>query len=384
MEFAFTDEQELIRTTARDFLTAQSTPRDVRTAMETERGYDDELWKRLCDEMGWPAVHIPEAYGGLGLGFVELATVLELCGEALVCSPLFSTACLAVPTLLALGTEEQCKEHLGAIAAGACTATLAWSEANGRTDLDAVTASFQRQGEGYVLDGVKRYVVDGASSDLLLVAARKPGTSGRDGIGVFAIPASSPGVACALLPTLDSTRKLAEIRLEGVEVPLSAAVGEPGAAGPGLLQALQVATLCLAAEQVGGAARCLEMSVAYTRDRVQFGRPIASFQAVKHKCADMMVAVESARSAAYYAACVAQEVMFGAGTDRELAEAASVAGASASDAFTHCAGEALQLHGGVGFTWECDIHLYLKRARAASAMFGPPSQHRERIAQMIL
>jgi alkylation response protein AidB-like acyl-CoA dehydrogenase len=331
--------------------------------------------------MVWPAIHIPEHYGGLGLGFVELAILLEQMGRRLLCSPFFSTACLATPALLLAGNEAQKACWLPQLAEGSLTATLAYAS-NDRNGLDAVQASFRKEGDGFVIDGRLRQVVDGHSAGLLIVAAR-----GSQGIGLFAVPADTPGLRRRLLPTLDQTRKLAELEFTQVYVEADAQLGTPGQGGELLEKVLQLACAALAAEQAGGAQQALDLTLAYTAERQQFGRAIASFQAIKHRAADMMLEVECSRSAAYYAACVAEEVLAPNG-DRtiaaELPLAAALAKSRCSEAFFQCAAESIQLHGGVGFTWEYDPHLYFKRARASEALFGAPSWHRERIAAALL
>jgi alkylation response protein AidB-like acyl-CoA dehydrogenase len=381
MEFAFSDEQEMIRESAESFLADVSDSAAVRAAMATELGHDPELWQRLCSEMVWPAIHIPEQYGGLGLGFVELAILLEQMGRRLFCSPFFASACLATPALLLGGSEEQKALWLPQLADGSLTATLAFASRNGN-GLDAVQASFRAEGEGFVIDGTLRQVVDGHSAGLLIVAAR-----GRDGIGLFVLPADMAGISRRLTPTMDQTRKLADIELSQVYVPADARLGTPGQGGELLEKVLQLACVALAAEQTGGAQQALDLTLAYTAERQQFGRPIASFQAIKHRAADMMLEVECARSAALYAACVAEEALApngDAAVGAELPLAAALAKARCSEAFFHCAAESIQLHGGVGFTWEYDPHLYFKRARASEALFGAPSWHRERIAAALL
>jgi alkylation response protein AidB-like acyl-CoA dehydrogenase len=381
MEFAFSDEQEMIRESAESFLADVSDSAAVRAAMVTELGHDPALWQRLCTEMVWPAIHIPEHYGGLGLGFVELAILLEQMGRRLLCSPFFSTACLATPALLLAGNEAQKACWLPQLAEGSLTATLAYAS-NDRNGLDAVQASFRKEGDGFVIDGRLRQVVDGHSAGLLIVAAR-----GSQGIGLFAVPADTPGLRRRLLPTLDQTRKLAELEFTQVYVEADAQLGTPGQGGELLEKVLQLACAALAAEQAGGAQQALDLTLAYTAERQQFGRAIASFQAIKHRAADMMLEVECSRSAAYYAACVAEEVLAPNG-DRtiaaELPLAAALAKSRCSEAFFQCAAESIQLHGGVGFTWEYDPHLYFKRARASEALFGAPSWHRERIAAALL
>ncbi len=377
MDFRFSEEQQALVDSARDFLASHSGPEAIRGAMTSELGYDKAVWQQIATELGWPSVHIPEAYGGLGLGYVDLVVLMETMGEALLCSPFFSTIALAANTLLAVASEAQKQELLPAIAEGRMTATLALSEKSGRWDASAIEATARPEGDGFVLDGVKTWVVDGHTCDLLLVAARKPGTQGEDGICVFALPGHTAGVDRRVLTTMDQTRRLAEIRLSNVRVGREACLGDYGAAGPGLARALDLAAIALAAEQVGGAQRCLDMAVAYAKERQQFGRPIGSFQAIKHKCADMLVAVESARSALYYAACIADD------QSDDLATNASLAKAWCSEAYFKCAADNIQIHGGVGFTWEYDPHLHFKRARASESWLGTPADHRERVARAL-
>ncbi|MDH4566105.1 acyl-CoA dehydrogenase [Pseudomonas sp. BN414] len=381
MEFAFSDEQEMIRESAESFLADVSDSAAVRAAMASDLGHDPALWQRVCSEMVWPAIHIPEAYGGLGLGFVELAILLEQMGRRLFCSPFFASACLATPALLLGGSEAQKAKWLPQLADGSLTGTLAYAS-NSRNGLDSVQANVREEGKGFVLDGKLRQVVDGHSANLLIVAAR-----GSEGIGLFVIPADTPGISRRLVPTLDQTRKLAEVELNHVYVGADAALGASGQGGELLERILQLACVALAAEQTGGAQQALDLTLAYTAERQQFGRAIASFQAIKHRAADMMLEVECARSAALYAACVAEEVLAGNGdldVAAELPLAAALAKSRCSEAFFHCAAESIQLHGGVGFTWEYDPHLYFKRARASEALFGAPSWHRERIAVALL
>jgi alkylation response protein AidB-like acyl-CoA dehydrogenase len=276
--------------------------------------------------------------------------------------------------LLEVGTEEQKAAILPSIAEGTATATLAFAEASGRWDADGVQATATPEGDGFILDGTKCWVIDGHSADHVLVAARAPGSVGEEGVSVFLINGSEEGVTRKALPTMDQTRRQAEITLSAVHVGADACLGEVGGAWPGLRRTLDLAAIALAAEQVGGAQRCLEMSVQYAKEREQFGRAIGSFQAIKHKCADMMVAVESARSALYYAACIADD-----GSD-DLSSNASLAKAWCSESYFRCAGDNIQIHGGVGFTWEYDPHLHFKRARASESNLGDPGYHRERVA----
>jgi alkylation response protein AidB-like acyl-CoA dehydrogenase len=377
MDFAFNAEQEELRATARDFLLERAGPEQVRRAMESELGYDPELWKQIASDLGWPAVTVPEAYGGLGLGYVELVALLEEMGGALLCAPFFSSVCLGANALLVCGSDDQKREHLPGIAGGETLATLACPGSSGRWDASGVDATARRDGGDFVLDGLARFVLDGHVADLLIVAARSEAAGGGAGVDLFAVPALERGISRRATPTMDQTRRLADVEFEGVRVPVSQKLGGENGAVCDLRKVLDLAAVALAAEQVGGAQRCLDMAVSYAKERVQFGRPIGSFQAIKHKCADMMVAVESARSASYYAACSAAE-------DREeLPSVASLAKAYCSDAYFRCAADCLQIHGGVGFTWEYDVHLYLKRARSSETFLGGPSYHRERVAREI-
>ena len=377
MNFAFNEEQEELRRQARMFLDKHSSSERVRAAMQLERGYEEDVWRRIGGELGWTAITIPEAHGGLGLGYVELVALFEETGRALLCSPLFSTVALGTNALLAAGDSERAAELLPSIAAGETTATLAYTEQSGSLDPAAVSATARRDGEEYVLDGAKAFVLDGHCADWLIVAARAPGSEGEEGISLFALPGETPGVTRRLLPTMDQTRKLAEVLLKGVRLPASARLGGDGSAWPAISRTLDLAAIALAAEQVGGAQRCLDMTVEYAKDRKQFGRPIGSFQAIKHKCADMLLKVESARSAAYYAGWAATV------GEPDVPAVASLAKAYCSDAYFHCAAEAIQIHGGVGFTWEYDVHLHFKRARSTETFLGSPSHHRELVAQRI-
>ena len=383
MEFTFTEEQQMIRDTAAAFLAEVSTSGAVRAAMVTEVGYDPELWRRVCDEMYWPAMHIPEAYGGLGLGYVELVAVLEQMGRYLLCSPFFSTVCLAANALLVAGSEAQKACHLPQIAAGT-TGTLAWTGAGGRWDADAVELTCRRESDGFVLDGTCRYVPDGHTAELLVVAAREPGSAREEGVSLFVLPGEAAGLKRQRLPTMDQTRSQAQLLFDGVRLPLDSLMGDYGLAWPQLARIIDLATVAVAADQVGVAQQSLDSTVAYLQERVQFGRVIASYQALKHKAADMMVKAEAARSAGYYAACIADEALAGSALGAELPEAASVAKACCSDAAFFNAGCGIQLHGGVGFTAEYDIQLLFKRAKSTETLLGTSAWHRERLAAMLL
>lgn len=375
----------MIRNTVADFLTVVSDSAAVRQAMESDSGYDVGLWQNICTDMYWQAMSIPEQYGGLGLGQVELAIVQEQIGRRLLCSPFFSTVCLAANALIVAGSEAQKTQYLSQIAGGEITATLGWMSRTadwGTVALPAnhVAASWRRNENGYLLNGELCYVVDGHSSDLLVIAAREEHTQSADGISLFICPADLAGIQCDLLPTLDQTRRLASIHFNNVQLPVNASFGDSDA----LEKTLNLARIALAAEQLGGCRQVLDMAVDYSKERLQFNRPIAAFQAIKHKAADMMLQAESSCSAVYYAACIADEALQGGTLGEELEEAASIAKACCSDAYFSNAANALQIFGGVGFTWEYDIHLYFKRARATEAFLGNADLHREKIATLIL
>ena len=372
MNFAFSEEQEELRGAVRRFLADKSPEAEVRRLMATEEGYDPAVWRQMADQLGLQGLAVPERHGGAGFGFVELAVVLEEMGAALLCAPFLSSVVLAANALVTSGDEAAMDRWLPGIASGETVAALAVTEDGGRWDLEAagaVTTTARRTGDGWVLDGHKSFVLDGHVAGLLLVVARSD-----DGLGLFAVEGDAPGLARRVLPTMDQTRKQARLELAGVP---AAAVGEPGGAGPGLARTLDLAAVALAAEQVGGAQRCLDRAVAYAKERIQFGRPIGSFQAIKHKCADLLLEVESARSAAYYGAWAAAE------DSDELPVVASLAKAYCSEAYFHAAAENIQIHGGIGFTWEHDAHLYFKRAKSSELLFGDPAYHRELLAQRI-
>ncbi|MEH6636470.1 MAG: acyl-CoA dehydrogenase family protein [Halioglobus sp.] len=383
MEFKFTQEQEMIRATAEAFLSEVSTSAAVRKAMITELGYDPQLWQRVCHDMFWPAIHVPEQYGGMGLGYVELVAMLEQMGRTLFCSPFYSTVCLGVNALLVAGSDVQKQQYLAQIIGGT-TATLAYTGTSGRWDADAIDVTCEKDADGYKLNGTYRFVPDGHSAQLLVVAAREPGTAGEEGISLFVIPAATAGIVRHALPTMDQTRKQGQLQLDNVTVPAAALMGESGRAWPQLAKIIDLATIAIAADQVGGAQQSLDSTVAYLQERVQFGRVIASYQAVKHKAADMMVQVEGGRSAIYYAACVADEALNGGALGQALPEVASIAKAYCSDAYFFNAGCGIQLHGGVGFTSEYDIQLYFKRAKSTETFLGNGAYHRERLARQLL
>jgi alkylation response protein AidB-like acyl-CoA dehydrogenase len=384
MEFYFTEEQEMIRESADAFLADVSTSSTVRKVMASELGYDKEVWRQITEDMVWPALHIPEAYGGMGLGYVELVALLEQMGKHLLCSPFFSTVCLAANALLLAGDEQQKQEVLSKIADGSITATLAFQGKNNLQGGNSITCTYQKENDSYILNGEFHYVPDGHSVDLLVVAAREHDSPDHEAISLFLLNSNSKGLTRKYTPTMDQTRKQASLSLVNVTIENKNLLGFEKSSAALLEKILQLARIAIAAEQLGGIQKVLDLSVAYTKERVQFNRPIASFQAIKHKAADMMLKAEAAKSAVYYAACIAQDFFEGGELANELAEAASIAKAYCSDAYFFNAGCAIQLFGGVGFTWEYDVHLYFKRAKSSETCLGNGAVHREQIAKLLL
>ncbi len=374
MDFAFSEEQEELRQTVRRFLEDKSPSSEVRRLMETTEGYDEGVWKQMAQELGLQSLHLPEAHGGQGFTFVELGIVLEEMGRVLLCAPYFSTVVLAADAIMNAGTDEEQAALLPGIASGETIAALAFTEPNGRWDAAGITMEATKQGDNYVLDGTKMFVIDGHTANLIVVVARTPGTTGEDGISFFTVEGDARGLTRTPLATMDQTRKQAKLEFSGVE---AKPLGAPGEGWAALSKTLDQAAVGLSNEMVGGAQRVLDMSVEYAKVRVQFGRPIGSFQAIKHKCADMLLEVESAKSAAYYAAWAAAE------DNDELPVVASLAKAYCSDAYFHAAAENIQIHGGIGFTWEHDAHLYFKRAKSSEILLGDATYHRELLAQRI-
>jgi alkylation response protein AidB-like acyl-CoA dehydrogenase len=377
MDLSLSDEQKELARAARKFLGSASNMERVRAVMATESGFDPEVWSQITGDLGWVALTIPEEDGGFGLTQVDLMPVLEEAGRHLLPAPFFSTVCFGVTPLVLGGDAAQRATYLAPIAEGSLTATLALLDEGGSWNAESVKAVAKKEGGDYVLTGTKTWVLDGHTAGLLIVAARAPESRGREGVSLFLVDANAKGVTRTWLPTLDQTRKLAKVVLDGVRVPASAVLRGEGEGAALLDVVLPRASAALAAEQVGGAEACLELAVDYAKVRKQFGKPIGTFQAIQHMCANMLLRVEAARSASYYANLVA-----GLGADG-LAEAAAIAKSYCSEAFFHCASESIQIHGGIGFTWEHDAHLFLKRARASESFLGDPSMHRELLAREI-
>jgi alkylation response protein AidB-like acyl-CoA dehydrogenase len=370
MSMTFSSEQNELRSSVRRFLEQKSSSAEVRRLMETEEGYDPAVWSQMAEQLGLQGLALPEEYGGSGYGFIEQIVVLEEMGRSLLCAPYFSTVVLAATALLESGDEAAQKDLLSGIADGSTIATLAWVENAGSWDTSSIATTASRSGDGYTLSGTKTLVLDGHIANLLLVVA-----STDNGPSLFAVEADASGLSRRALETLDMTRKVAAREFAGTPARL---IGEEGAAAGILERTLQHAVVALAAEQVGASQKCLDLSVDYAKLRVQFGRPIGSFQAIKHKCADMLLEVESAKSAAYYAAWAIAD-----GTD-EVPVVTALAKAYCSDAFASAATETIQIHGGIGFTWEHDAHLYYRRAKSSEQFLGSPAEHRDVLAGLLL
>ena len=369
MNFGFSEEQDELRKMVRRFLDDKSPETEVREQMATADGYDKSVWKQMAEELGLQALGIPEEFGGQGFGPVEQYVVFEEMGAALLCAPYFSTVALAANALLESGDDKAKAEYLPGIAEGDTIATLALNDDAGSWVVADTSTTASGSGDSYAINGVKNYVIDGSTASLILVSAKTD-----KGLSLFAVAGDAAGLTRTALPTMDQTRK--QSRLEFVNTP-ARLIGTDGGAEAGLKVALQKAAALLGAEQVGGSQRVLDNAVAYAKERVQFGRPIGSFQAIKHKAADMLLEVESAKSAAYYAAYCSQE------NSDDLAVAASLAKSYCSEAYFHCAGENIQIHGGIGFTWEHHAHLYFKRAKSSELLLGDPAYHREILAQLL-
>jgi alkylation response protein AidB-like acyl-CoA dehydrogenase len=368
MSFTITPEHEELRQTVRRFLTEKSPITAVRKVMTTDTGFDDAVWSQMAEQIGLPGLIVPEAHGGAGMGAAELAIVMEEMGRVLLCAPYLSTV-LATQALVLAGDAAAQQDLLPGIAAGTTRATLAYVEPGGDWEPASAKTTATKDGSGWKLDGKKAFVLDGHTADVLLVTART-----ADGLSLFRVDAGAPGVTRTALPTLDLTRKLADVSLQGAH---ATRVGTAGDLTAAIERAVQWAIAALAAEQAGGAQRCLETATEYAKTRLQFGRPIGSFQAIKHRCADMLVAAEFAKSAAYGAAAALDDG--GSAAD----EATAIAKSYCSEAFFQAAGDNIQIHGGMGFTWEADAHLYFKRAKSSSLLFGDPVKHREKLAARI-
>ncbi|MCU1696464.1 MAG: acyl-CoA dehydrogenase [Mycobacterium sp.] len=365
-EFTFTDEQAQLKAAVTKFCAENFDEQTVRQLMESDPPFDAVVWTRLGTELGVLGLSVPEADGGFGGSLVDQAVAVEQLGASLACGPVFGTVFLAIPALVAASSGPARDELLGELVEGRRTAAFAVADRAGAFDPAAVTVT----ATGDTVTGTVERVVDGGVADVLLVAANGP-----DGVALFAVEAAAAGVARTPLMTLDLTRPQATIAFTDAQARLVADAGE----APRVIEhALQVGSALLAVEQVGAAQHLLDLSVEYAKTRLQFGRPIGSFQAVKHRLADLLVDVEHARSTAYHAIWALTD-----GSD-DPALAASIAQATASAAFARVATDTIQVHGGIGFTWEHQAHLYFKRATTDAALLGSAEQHRSRVAALVL
>ncbi len=376
MNFGFNEEQELLRSTARKFFENECPSEVVRTLMDTPEAMTPALWGKLA-EQGWLGLTYPEVYDGMGLGLVDLVVLMEEMGRAVVPGPFFSAVLLGGGIVLEAGSEAQKKEWLPKFAGGQARVTLAWMEPSAQLGPEGIALGATEKGGTYTLSGTKLFVHDAHTAEAVVVAART-GQSGADGISLFLVPKGTKGLEVTLLPTMDQTRKLCEVTLKDVVVGSDALLGSSTGQGwTPLARVLDRATVGLCAEMCGGAQRVLDMTVEYAKIRQAFGRPIGSYQGVKHKAADMLVDVENSKSITYYAAWAMDEGV------PEAALAVSMAKAYVSDAYRRVSANGIQLHGGIGFTWEHDLHLYFKRAKGSEFTFGDATYHRERVAQLV-
>ena len=375
MNFGFSEEQEMLRDATRRFLDNECPSSFVRKMMEDDSAHATEMWKKVA-EQGWPAILIDEAHGGVGGNFLDMVVILEEMGRSLLPGPFLATALLGTPAILAGGSDEQKSAILPGVAAGETTLSLAVAEKSGRYDAGGVALAATPKGEDFLLSGEKFFVPDAHVADQIVVVARTgQGAAAEDGISLFVVDAKAPGVTVTQLKTVDMTRRQCHVAFQDVAVPAGQVLGQVGAGWPIVQRTLDQAMAGLCAEMVGTGQQALDMAVAYAKERVQFGKPIGSFQAVKHKCVDMMVQVENARSLTYYAAWTVDENV------PEARQAVPMAKAYCSDMCKTVTSEAIQVHGGIGFTWEHDMHLFYRRGLASEAAFGSAPVHREVVAQ---
>ena len=367
MRFSFSSEQEEFRSNLRRLLADRSPTKEVRRLMETDQGYERDGWRAINTALGLTAIRIPEAYGGYGFGFGDQCIVLEEMGRALLCAPYFATAVLTAGAVMNAGTEAEKQALLPGIAAGETTATFAWVEDNGRWDAEGTALTATTESGEILLNGHKSYVVDGHTADVIVVLGRAP-----QGLSMFTVDGKAAGLTRRALKSMDPTRKFARLEFNRVA---ARPLGTAGGATTPFARTMVEAAVCLSNEMVGGADRLREDALGYAMMRMQFGKPIASFQSMKHKQADMLLEVELAKSAAYYAAASLDD------GDNDAVANAHLAKACASDAYMQTAIHAVQIHGGIGFTWDNDTHLWFKRAKSSEVLLGDANYHRELMLQ---
>jgi alkylation response protein AidB-like acyl-CoA dehydrogenase len=377
MEFGFSEQQNILRASARQFLERESPPDVVRRMSDDPQGSSPDLWRKMA-ELGWMGLVLPETYAGLGLSFVDLTILMEEMGRVLLPAPFFSSVTLGGLTVLEVGSDEQRRLLLPRLSRGEVKVCLALLEADGRYDPRGIGLRASIRGNRATLNGTKLFVVDAQLADYVVCVARtRGGRNPESGISLFVLDIKSPGVICTPLVSMDQTRRLSEVSFTRVNVSLDAMLNGRDTAWPALQRALDKATVALCAEMLGGAEKAMEMCVAYGKSRMQFGRQIGGFQAVKHKIADMKVWVENAKSVVYYAAWAVDS------NAPEAARAASMAKAYCSEMYSRVTADGMQVHGGIGFTWDHNMHLYFKRAKSSEVLLGNATWHRERIATLI-
>jgi len=374
MDFGLSEEQELLQQSARDFLARECPTAFVRELARSDDGCSPAFHAKLAG-MGWTGLVIPERFGGLGLHMLDLAVLAEEMGRAVMPGPFFSSAVLAALSLMGSGDATQQKHWLPRLAAGDALGTLALLEDSDRLDPAGVTARCAKTRNGFRLNGTKLFVTDAHVADFLVAAFRSRG-QGEAGICLFVVPRQTPGVSITPLHDIDQTRRPCEVVFKNVDVPTGARVADETKGWKVLRRVMDAAGIVLAADSLGGAQRALEMSVEYAKVRQQFGRPIGSFQAVKHIAAEMVSEIEPARSLVWYAAYAYDH------EPRHASRAAAMAKARLSDVYSRATNRAVQIHGGIGFTWEHDMHLWFKRAKWNERAFGDATHHRERLAQL--
>ena len=378
MDIGFNEDQIEISNQAHRFMENECPLEFVREMYEDEKGYTEEIWSKMA-EMGWMGMRIPEEYGGIGLGMTDLCIILEEMGRAVMPGPFFSTVALGAESLLEAGNESQKKAYLPRMAEGELKGTLALLEPDGGPRPGCIQMEAKGNDDGYVLNGTKLFVPDALVADFMVVAARtEPGDDPNSGITLFLVDTSTPGLAIRPLITMDASHKQAEVVFEEVKVSPEDVLGEVGNGWDPLSRVLAKAQVGITADNVGGAQKAMEIAVDYAKIRIAFGQPIGAYQAVKHMCSQMLVEVEGSRSILYYAAWAQEE------EERDQAIlAASVAKSHSSEAYRNVASDCIQVLGAIGFTWEHDAHLYLKRAKANQVALGDTSYHREQIARLI-
>jgi alkylation response protein AidB-like acyl-CoA dehydrogenase len=377
MEFGFSEQQNILRASARQFLERESPPDVVRRMSDDPQGSSPDLWRKMA-ELGWMGLVLPETYAGLGLSFVDLTILMEEMGRVLLPAPFFSSVTLGGLTVLEVGSDEQRRLLLPRLSRGEVKVCLALLEADGRYDPRGIGLRASIRGNRATLNGTKLFVVDAQLADYVVCVARtRGGRNPESGISLFVLDIKSPGVICTPLVSMDQTRRLSEVSFTRVNLSLDAMLNGRDTAWPALQRALDKATVALCAEMLGGAEKAMEMCVAYGKSRMQFGRQIGGFQAVKHKIADMKVWVENAKSVVYYAAWAVDS------NAPEAARAASMAKAYCSEMYSRVTADGMQVHGGIGFTWDHNMHLYFKRAKSSEVLLGNATWHRERIATLI-